>query len=186
MKRIGICLLAVMLLFGCTAAEDQMDRALALRQRIIKAEQCSFDATITADYTDSVYVFKMHCVSDSQGKVDFEVISPDSIAGITGSISSTQSNLTFDGQVLAFPPLADDYITPVSAPWVMMNTLRSGYIHACGKSKDGLLISLDDSYQNEALQVDIQLDVQDMPVSVQMLWKGRKVLTLVIENFTIS
>lgn len=159
---------------------------MALRQRILKAEQCSFDATITADYTDAIYSFKMHCNVDAFGKMQFEVLSPESISGITGVVSATQSDLTFDGQVLAFEPLADGYITPVCAPWVLINTLRSGYLHACGKSENGLILSIDDSYQDEALQVDIQLNSQDLPVSAEILWKGRRVLTLAVENFTVE
>ena len=124
---------------------DNVDLALDLRQQILKANACGFDAIITADYTDKIYTFSLRCNVDSAGIMKFEVIEQKSISGIAGTISSTQQSLTFDNTVLAFAPMADGYITPVCAPWVFINSLRCGYINSCTETKDGLIISIDDS-----------------------------------------
>lgn len=166
-------------------SDDDVDQALKLRQQILQANACEFDAIITADYTDEIYTFTLHCNVDSAGVMKFEVIEPESISGISGTISSTQQSLTFDNTVLAFAPMADGYISPVCAPWVFISSLRSGYIHSCTELKDGLIIRIDDSYHDDPLQVDIHLNNENVPVFAEILWQGRRVLTLEIEDLKI-
>jgi hypothetical protein len=82
----------------------------------------------------------MDCEADSQGSVSFRVVSPESISGITGSVDRDQGKLTFDDKALAFDLLADGQLSPVSAPWVMIHTLRGGYLSSCAESGDGMLL----------------------------------------------
>lgn len=184
MRRIFLWILLAGLLFGCMPSDDDVDQALKLRQHVLQ-NACMFDAIITADYTDAIYTFTLRCSVDSAGVMKFEVIEPESISGISGTISSTQQSLTFSDTVLAFAPMADGYITPVCAPWVFINSLRSGYINSCTKLKDGLVVSIDDSYHDDPLQVDIHLNGDKVPVFAEILWQGRRVLTLEIEDFKI-
>lgn len=185
MKQIFLWIVFAGLLCGCMSSNSNVDRALELRQQILNANTCEFDAIITADYTDEIYTFSLRCNVDSAGVMKFEVIEPESISGISGTISSTQQSLTFDNTVLAFAPMADGYITPVYAPWVFINSLRCGYINACTELKDGLIIRIDDSYHDNPLQVDIHLNNEEIPVFAEILWQGRRVLTLAIEDFKI-
>ena len=185
MKQIFLWIVFAGLLCGCMSSVDNVDLALGLRQQILKANACGFDAIITADYTDKIYTFSLRCNVDSAGIMKFEVIEPKSISGITGTISSTQQSLTFDNTVLAFAPMADGYITPVCAPWVFINSLRCGYINSCTETKDGLIISIDDSYHDDPLRVDIHLNSDEIPVFAEILWQGRRFLTLEIKDFKI-
>ena len=185
MKRVLAFILLVMLLAGCSGENSQLNRALAFRDKLLKSQGCSFDTEITADYSDSIYSFKMHCQVDASGNLSFEVTEPASISGITGIISEDKGQITFDDQALAFAMLADGQITPVSAPWVLIHTLRSGYINACTDWQDGLQLRIDDSYQEDPLALDIRTDGQDRPVWAEILWQGRRVLSLRIDNFAI-
>ena len=180
MKRFLPVLLAF-LLIGCSGKEH-MDAALALRAAILQASTCSFQTVITADYGDMIYSFSMDCVADEKGNVTFTVTAPQTIAGITGVISTDGGKLTFDDVTLAIPMLTDDQITPVSAPWILMRTLRGGYISSCGK--DGLII--DDSYADDALRLHITLNDASLPDAAEVYWKTRKILTIEVENFTLS
>lgn len=185
MKRI-FCLVVVFLLFcGCSGKNSYLDRALSIRQRILQAEGCSFDAVITADYGDKLHIFTLNCHVNKQGDLDFEVIEPESISGIAGTISEENGKLKFDDKVLAFSTLADGQIVPVCAPWVFISSLRSGYLNACGKYEDGLEMIVDDSYQEDALQLNIKTDASDNPINAEILWKGRRILSLNINNFSI-
>lgn len=163
-----------------------MEQALDLRQKILKAESCSFDTTIVADYGDVLYEFKMHCSIDKIGDLTFEVTQPATIQGIKGKISASGGGLIFEDKVLAFAPMADDQLTPVSAPWIFMQTLRSGYIEACGETEEGTMLRINDSYREDALQLTILLNEKERPIYSQIMWKNKKVLSLTIENFTIS
>ena len=107
MKKVLPLLLAVVLLTGCSRTPKEVERALALRTRLLQASTCAFDAEITADYGEILHVFRMNCTVDDQGGVSFRVTAPESIAGITGTLSKQGGELTFDDTALYFDLLAD-------------------------------------------------------------------------------
>jgi len=185
MKRLVAFILLAVLLCGCAGQDGQMDRVLALRAKLLQGKGCSFDAVITADYGDQVQTFTLGCQADDKGTVSFEVCAPESIAGITGRIDAEGGKLTFDDQLLVFGLLADDQLSPVSSPWVFIKALRGGYITACGRDGDYLMASIDDSYDDDALQLDIWLDGDDVPIRAEILWKSRRFLSMEVKNFRI-
>lgn len=184
MKRIAVVLCFLLMLTGCSGTEENLDRAMVLRSKLLAAAECKFDAVITADYADITYTFTMECVVDHQGDLRFCVKEPETIAGISGTVSDTGGKLTFDDKILSFGLMADGLVTPVSAPWVLMKTLRSGYLTSCGREGGNLRLSIDDSYADEALHLDIWLGEDDLPVQGEILWQGRRLLSIRVENFT--
>ncbi len=186
MKRLVVLIVAVCLclFIGCSP-QDSVDDGLALRKEVLSAEICTFRAIITADYTDRVYTFEMLCEFDKSGNMHFTVSEPELISGITGNIDAKGGNLAFDEQILAFELLADGQLTPVSAPWIFMKSLRSGYIHSVARNNEGLQICLNDSYETDALEVDIRLNSEHQPVYAEILWKNRRILSLSISEFCI-
>lgn len=181
--RIAVVIILAVLLTGCSSEEKGMDRVLQLRQNLQECTGCSFAVEITADYGDELYTFEVQCSMDEQGNLAFTISEPETIAGITGTITDTGGNLTFDDQMLAFPVLTDGLITPVSAPWVLLRTLRGGYLRACSESEAGLMVIIDDSYQDDSLQLDIWLDEEDLPKEAEILWQGRRVVSMTVKDF---
>ncbi len=141
------------------------------------------ECVITADYSDKTYSFRMHCDFDKTGAMKFSVVEPETISGITGSINGDGGKLTFDDQALFFELLADGYVSPVSAPWLFMKTLRSGYLNSCGEYEDGFYITVDDSYEEKPLTMEVWIDKTLIPYRAELLWEGRKVLSLDVMNF---
>lgn len=184
MKRVFAVLLAILMLSGCKNANSEIGRAMTLRERLLSSNGCAFDAVITADYGDKVYTFGMTCQTDSQGDLTFTVTDPESISGITGTVTQKGGHLTFDDRALAFEMLADGQVTPVSAPWLLIRTLRSGYLSACGKDEDNMRISIDDSYEDNALHLDIWVNSKDVPIRGEILWQGQRVVSLEVRNFS--
>ena len=184
MKRVLAVILLLLTVSGCSTMESEMNKALELRNQLLSGG-CTFHVSICADYTQKVYEFGMKCDVDSSGVMLFQVTSPDTISGITGNISDEGGKLTFDDQALLFETIADGQITPVSAPWLLVRTLRSGYIKACGKYDNGTYIQIDDSYENDALHLDIWTDENNLPVRAEIQWQGRRILSMHVENFTI-
>ena len=176
-------MLIAVLCVGCDS-DLGMDAALALRQQLQKGG-CEFVVRITADYGDLLHVFDMKCTVDQEGKLLFTVINPKSIEGITGVIDGDGGQLTFDDSVLAFKLLADGLLTPVSAPWVFIRTLKAGYIHASTKTDNGTKLIIHDTYEEDSLQLDIWLDTEDTPVAAEILWQGRRILSMTITNFSL-
>lgn len=185
MKRVLAVVLLAVILTGCGGVDTEMDRAMTLRQQLLNAAECSFQTVVTADYGEQVYTFSMDCTAGSDGAVRFTVTDPESIAGITGELSGEGGKLTFDDTAVAFDMLADGQISPVSAPWVLVKTLRGGYLAACAREGELLRLSIDDSYEADALRLDIWLDSEDHPVNAEILFDGRRILSMTVENFSI-
>ena len=186
MKKIGVLLLVLVLLTGCTGHRQELDRVMTLRAKLLGCLSCTFDAEVTADYGDAVHTFNMACQGDNLGNLMFRVTGPESISGITGEFNGGEGKLTFDGTALAFPLLADGQVTPVSGPWIFLKTLMGGYLTSCGQEGDYLRVTIDDSYEEDALRLDIWLDGEDTPVLGEICYDNRRILTLKITNFVIS
>ena len=182
--KILTAVLALVLLTGCTSHEETLDRAMALRAKLLTSA-VSFEAEITADYGDDLHTFSVYCEGDSDGNLGFRVTAPDSISDITGRIEAGEGKLTYSDTVLAFPLLAEDQLSPVSAPWIFFMTLRGGYLTAAGMEEELLRLTIDDSYEEDALTVDIWLDETDIPIRAEILYDGRRILTMTIRNFQI-
>lgn len=182
MKRILTAALMLLLLTGCGKPQSAMDQALSLRQNI--GSGCSFDADITADYELTTQNFSLSCTADEKGNVTFTVTSPEPVEGITGRLDSDGGKLTFDDACVQFDPLAEGLLSPVGSPWVLVHTLRGGYITSCESGKNGMTLSADDSYRENALHLNITLNEAGIPTFAEIIWNGRRILSMEIGNFT--
>lgn len=179
-------MLLMALLCGCSGSGGEFERAMALRTRLLNGQHCQFDAQITADFGDSTYCFLLSCQADEAGDVHFTVVEPEAIAGIAGLVQGQGGKLTFEEAALAFPLLADGILSPVSGPWVLVRALRSGYVRNA-VTEDGLLrLRVDDSYEQDALTLDIWLDGEDRPVRADIYEENRRIMVLEVKNFQLQ
>ena len=183
MKKLAGLFVLLLILTGCHQASGPLHQAMTFREDLLEAKGCSFDAAVTADYGDSLHSFSMACQGDGQGNLTFTVTGPESISGITGRIRQSGGELIFDDTALQFTLLTDRQLSPGSAPWIFLKTLRSGYLTSAAQEEEGIRISADDSYEDDALHLDIRLSKENLPVSAEILWNNRRILTLEIENF---
>ena len=163
--------------------DEPLKPALELRSRLVASQGYGFDTQVTADYGDKLYTFDMNCRVDNSGNVAFTVTGPETIAGITGVVSSQGGKLTFDDTALAFELLADGQFSPVGAPWVLVHTLHSGYITSCARLDTGYMVSIDDRYDDDALNLSVWLGEDGLPTGAEISWDGRRVLSLTVKNF---
>lgn len=184
-KRAARVLILLLCLTGCTGENRELQRGLSLRTALLKGGGCSFTAQVTADYGDKAYTFSMDCVGDEKGDLTFSVTQPDTISGIRGSVSGEGGKLTFEETVLHFDLMADGMLAPVSAPWLLAKTLRSGCITSAGLDGQLLRLSIDDSYADDALHLDIWCDGENLPVKAEICWENRTLLSLAVTNFQI-
>ena len=183
-RKIAVIVCIILLFSGCSSGSAGIEQAQSLRGKLNSSSGYSFRANITADYGTALYEFTLDCQVDREGNLSFTVITPESISGITGRINAQGARLTFEDKVLAFEPIADGQITPVTAPWVLIMTLRGGYLNGCTEDKDGYLLTIDDSYQDDALRLNIRINKDLLPQWAEIFWQNRRVLTLAVENFT--
>lgn len=186
MKRAAAVFCLLVMITGCASSNTELERGMALRSKLLSAKTVSFDAEILADYGDRLHTFAMECQTDSMGNLAFSVSQPETISGITGTISQEGGKLTFDETALHFDLMADETLSPVSAPWILMKTLRSGYLSSAGMEEDCIRLTIDDSYEDDALKLDIWLDENDLPARAEILHDGRKILSLSVSNFRIG
>lgn len=184
MKKLAV-VLCVLFLMGCSGKRGELDRAMTLRANLLGSLGYSFDAEITADYGDKLHTFAMHCTGDNDGNVEFTVTKPETLSGITGRVSSGDGELTFDDVVLHFDLLADGQVSPISGPWILVKTLLGGYLTDCVQEEDLLHLQIDDSYEDDALHLDIWLNEENLPVQAEIYYDSRRIVTMAVSNFTI-
>ena len=183
MKRCFSIILVVVLLFGCRNDSALVDKVVSLRNRVLSSSSCSFVADVTVDYGDSVYSFSASCCLDSENNMEITILEPASIAGIKGKISAESRKLTFDEQVLVFETVANGQITPVCASWLLMKALRGGYISMCSSEDTGIFVCIDDSYKDANFGLDLRLDNQNLPASAEIIWEGKRIVSMTINDF---
>ena len=181
-KCVALCLL-LLLLSGCAGPPGEMENALELRSRLLQASGCSFDVEITADYGDRIHTFSMACQGDSKGDISFQVTAPETISGISGRLSGSGGEIVFEDTALALELLAEEQLSPLSAPWIFLKTLRSGCMTSVCREQEQLRLSVDDSYEADPLRLDIWLNPENRPEHADILYNGRRILSLDVENF---
>lgn len=177
MKKLLLPLILVLFFTGC--GQGNTPRGMSLRQRMNDSNGCAFTAEVRAYIGKEEYVFSMDCECGNSGTVTFTVTAPESLSGITGELSSGSGSLTFDGQALAFPMLAQGTMSPISSVWVLLHALRGGYL--TDEGKEGLTI--DETYQGVPLRLSVTLDNEDMPTFTEIFQDGERILSLALTNF---
>ena len=186
MKKAAACLLTVLLLCGCRGQNRQLSEVLAFREKLLAAEKCSFSLQIDADFGKTVQEFGMDCEADREGTVHFAVTAPETIRGIGGTLKGEGGKLEFRDTGVTFGYLADGRLNPVSVPWVLLHTLRGGYLTSCSASGDGIRAGIEDSYREDALHMDFWFDAGTVPEGGEISWNGQKILVFRIRNFVLS
>lgn len=185
MKRVFALLLSIVLLSGCKSEDDLIGQVVDLRASIAGCTECNFSAVITADYGEATYTFGMNCCYDGGGDMKLSVTAPESISGITAQISQGTGKLIFDDQALVFEMIADGQISPICGPWLVMEALCSGYISICGTDGEYIRAQIDDSFAGAQFHVDIWINTDKQPVRAEIVWQGRRILSIDINEFVI-
>ena len=183
MRRLVSVVVFVCLLFGCGHDSTYLNNVISLRNRVNNSQDCSFVSDVTLDYGDTFYSFCVGCHIDAENNMSFVINEPASIAGICGQISGGTGKLSFDEHLLAFEMLADGNITPIAAPWFFICALKSGYINACGSYDSGYLVRIDDSFNGTDYSLEIVFTEDNAPSIVDILWNGKRIVSMKIRDF---
>ena len=183
MKFCIVIILSIVFLTGCTSADENLDRAMNLRTTVSKADQVQFQCTVTADYYDEVCSFVIDCVYDEYDQILFEVVEPNTISGISGVIDGKEGQFTFDDQILVFKPMDGGCLSPIFAPWFLLDAIEGGFIHSVSEHKEGYCVTYRDSFQDETLMIEVFLTKDDVPIKCEIYLGERRILLLEIRNF---
>ena len=160
-----------------------MEAALELRSRCLASYQGSFRGDVRADYITTVEEFSLACETDREGTMAFQVLEPEEIAGIRGTVREDAGTVEFDETVLSFPLMAQGRLSPLSGPWVVLKAIRSGCIIAAGQEGELTRITIDDSYADNALTVDLWLEEGQLN-QAEVAWEGLRCLVMTFDDFS--
>lgn len=181
MKR--ILPLFLVFLLGCSGPDPAMETALDLRSRCLASPAVRFRAEIRADYITGFEEFTLDCETSPDGAVSFRVAHPEEIADICGTVRRDEGTVEFDGAVLAYPLMAQGRLSPLSGPWVVMKAIRSGCIIAAGQEGELTRVTIDDSYADNALTVDVWLE-DGQVIQAEVAWEGLRCLVMTFDDFS--
>jgi hypothetical protein len=163
---------------------SDLDRVLLFRSDVNGAAQCRFRSDVTLDYGNYTYSFGCECQINNEN-MDLTVVQPEVISGISARIASSSGELTFDDKYLAFESIASGNITPIITPWLFMRAIQSGYISTCGKSSDGYFAMFNDTYQGFDFSVKIYFIDERMPTRADIIWNGKRIASMSVNDFVI-
>ena len=181
MYKLIALLVSILMLGGCSA-QKELEPLYQLRRCLEQGSECAFDVHIISQSDMHIHRFKLSCVT-TKDVLRFEVLEPESIRGICGSVSNGGGAVEFDDTLLSFPLLADGEISPVIAPWLLMGCLKDGLVRYAGKTDGGYSVAFHYSFRGEELRVEALLTENGTPQSCELFWSGKRILQLEVSSF---
>lgn len=121
----------LIVLTSCASSENKADElALEIRTEFIAATRLDMTLSMTADYGNRVYEYKLTYTGDaSSGTI--ELREPASIAGLTIKLSVSGAVMEYDGASLDTGVLMSNDLTPIDAIPLLISQWQKGYITEC-------------------------------------------------------
>lgn len=187
MRRITAMGLAVLtvLLCACASERSAVSPAIAFRAELVQAGGCSFQAEITADFGDTVQSFSMDCSSDSEGRTELTVTAPETIAGITATVSDSGGTITYDGMAVDFGLLANGNVIPAAAPALVTACWTGEYIASGGDEDGRYRATYEKNFDEKRLLVDTWFE-NGVPICAEICYNQQRILKLTISDFTMN
>lgn len=111
MKRVLPFVLCLILLCGC--ADDGKSQFLEFVNVVSSAENISFSAEVSAQYSDKTAQFTLGYEQTADG-ASISVIEPEMLRGIKANVMGKNLSLEYDGAMLDIGTLDDAELSPMS------------------------------------------------------------------------
>ena len=180
----AVLLILCLLLTGCSSSDDTMASAMAFRTELVQSGGCTFTAQVTADFGDSVREFAMDCCSDEKGNVSFTLKEPETLEGITGSVTDAGGKITYDGMSAEFGLLADEKVIPAAAPAIAASCWAGEYISCTGMEDELCRVTCEKGFEKKLI-VDTWFQNQ-VPICCEMCYNGTEILKMEITDFQMN
>lgn len=181
-KLIAVVALFLWIFTGCAEKQTYDEQALRFRTDLMKAQECSFKADITADFGDRVYLFSVEArMNDTSAQI--QVLSPEEIAGITATVAEDGVSLAYDGVTLELGEMAQGRVSAMAACWVLYECWAGQYIAYSGRDGDLTRVTYLKGYEDAQLTVDTWFDHKGIPVYAEVLYDNVRCLSIEIEAF---
>lgn len=174
------------LLGGCSGQSKQMQEVLAFRAMLLGGGGCSFQAEVEAQYDAYHSTFLLQCQYDAAADtLDFTVLEPESIAGITGQIAQDRRTLSFSDLALEMELLAEETVSPVALPQIISQSWAKSYIASAGTDRDYLVAVFQNGYEDDTIKIETWFE-QGLPVWADVWYEGDCQASVRITEFTVQ
>ena len=138
MKRVVLPVLMILslLLAGCGEAAALEKAFEDAREGWCAAEKLSFTARVTTELADSVFECTL-AVEKSAEETTVEILSPENISGIKVRVKDGESELHYEGLILAIADPNAGETSPMEALPLLTEALLEGYLRGIWAEKEG-------------------------------------------------
>lgn len=187
MKRVIAPVLLIIALFlsGCGESERMEASLEEARAGWAGAESISFTADVVADMGDSVFECSLKCTR-SDGENLVEILSPDSIAGISARLKDGEAQIEYDGLILAIGSSMESRVSPISAMPVLMEAMLKGNVTGIWAENDGeQKLAAAEVFVAEGEYAKLWFDTESFaPCHGELVIDGQAVVKCGIKSFT--
>lgn len=179
MRRIVI---AILLCIFCTAcSKEDISPAIDFRAELVQ-KGCSFTADVEADFGLTVQNFTLQCQTQEE-TLRFEVLAPESLSGITATVSNGGGTVTYDGMAMDFGLLANGNVIPAAAPAIIADCWKNAYISAVGADGEYYTATYERDHDQKKLVVQTWFE-KGLPISAEICYNQMRVIKITFRDFS--
>lgn len=185
MRRLTAVLMMLLcvLFVSCGKGEEGgVSQAIEFRAQLVRAGGCKFQAEVTADFGETLYNFTMDCEAGADGTMYLTVTAPETISGITATVTDSGGKITYDGMAVDFGLLASGNVIPASAPAIVLSCWAKEYIASAGMEDALNRVSYVKDFDEKQLNVDTWYD-NGIPICAEICYNDQRILKLTISDF---
>ena len=164
------------------AADDGKSQFLEFVNVVSSAENISFSAKVSAQYSDKTAQFTLGYEQTADG-ASVSVIEPEMLRGIKANVAGKNLSLEYDGAILDIGTLDDAELSPMSSLPLIVQAMRNGHLEISWVEDDMLaarIIPADDYV------VTLWIDSSLTPRSAEISYKENTVVLVEISDWTVS
>lgn len=159
--------------------------AIKFRAALSQAGGCSFQAAVTADFGDTVQNFSMDCRTDAEGTAEWVLTAPETLAGISATVSDAGGTVTYDGMAVEFGLLANGNVIPAAAPSLAASCWAQEYIASAGEENGRYRVTYEKDFDEKRLIVDTWFE-NGVPICAEVCYNNQRILKLTISEFSMN
>ena len=161
-----------------------LEPAIEFRAALLQAGGCSFRAEIEADFGDTVECFTVDCAFTTDGTARLTLIEPETLAGITATVTNGGGKITYDGMAVDFGLLANGNVIPAAAPALTALSWSGEYISAAGWEDDVYRVTYEKDFDEKRLQIETYFK-NDLPILAEVCYNNQRILKLTISDYSL-
>lgn len=179
---IAMVMVCLFLLSACSGKDSHLNSGIIFRTKLVQQNGCRFQAEITADNGSDVLQFCLNCDADGQGNINFVLTEPETLAGVSGTITENGGKITYDGMSVDFGLLLQDAVAPAAAPALLINSWISGYILWGGEEGEIYQLCCEQELEGHILEVE-SFFKNELPFYAEVCYNGSRILEIRINEF---